>query len=560
MNNIKLRPWQQEAHAKALNWWADESNNKNFIINAAPGSGKTLCSAFIAKTLLENKIIDQVIVIAPRTEVVKQWANDFKLVTGRYMDKVTESQIESLDDNTDLAATWAALDGLTPHLTKLCRTKKILVICDEHHHAANDASWGKNAELSFANSKYTLILTGTPIRSDGKDSVWIETGNSGISFPKDGIYTLTYGEAINLGYCRPATFHRHEGKYKVKLADGKEALVSSKSKVDLPSDFPEIKALEKALNFYSLACKPQYLADGTTPNMQGYQASMIDHGIRKLDEIRYRLPNAGGLVIAPNIEMAEYMAKILEEIEGEKPILVHSQLTNAESQIEKFKNTDKKWIVSVNMISEGVDIKRLRVLVYLPFSQTELSFRQALGRVVRTNGPDDDSHAYIVMPILKTLDEYAKRVEKEMPPKFTKEKIIKRKKCPECYSECDLNATSCSECGHQFSTNKSFGPSFVTCGNCGEKNSSHSKNCFNCGESLEPSFDITLSEALRDGAISRGIELNEDEVKEGEEIFNQKRDLIFQSGDEVLIEMMRKLPPEALARFNKIINNQSKNN
>ena len=109
-------------------------------------------------------------------------------------------------------------------------TKKILVICDEHHHAAIDASWGKNAELSFANSKYTLILTGTPIRSDGKNSVWIETGNSGISFPKDGIYTLTYGEAINLGYCRPATFHRHEGKYKVKLADGKEALVSSKSK------------------------------------------------------------------------------------------------------------------------------------------------------------------------------------------------------------------------------------------------------------------------------------------------------------------------------------------
>ena len=87
----------------------------------------------------------------------------------------------------------------------------------------------------------------------------------------------------------------------------------------------------------------------------------------QLDEIRYRLPNAGGLVIAPNIEMAEYMAKILEEIEGEKPILVHSQLTNTESQIEKFKNTDKRWIVSVNMISEGVDIKRLRVLVYLPF-------------------------------------------------------------------------------------------------------------------------------------------------------------------------------------------------
>ena len=43
------------------------------------------------------------------------------------MDKVTESQIGILDDNSDVAATWAALDGLSKHLTKLCRTKNILV-------------------------------------------------------------------------------------------------------------------------------------------------------------------------------------------------------------------------------------------------------------------------------------------------------------------------------------------------------------------------------------------------------------------------------------------------
>ena len=84
------------------------------------------------------------------------------------------------------------------------------------------------------------------------------------------------------------------------------------------------------------------------------------------------------------------------------------------------------------MISEGVDIKRLRLLVYLPFSQTELSFRQALGRVVRTYGPDDDSSAYVIMPILETFDEYAKRIEREMPTKFLQEKIVRKKKCPDC--------------------------------------------------------------------------------------------------------------------------------
>ena len=32
--------------------------------------------------------------------------------------------------------------------------------------------------------------------------------------------------------------------------------------------------------------------------------------------------------------------------------------------------------------------------MYLPNAQTELSFRQALGRVVRSAGKDDDSSAY----------------------------------------------------------------------------------------------------------------------------------------------------------------------
>ena len=122
------------------------------------------------------------------------------------------------------------------------------------------------------------------------------------------------------------------------MADGKETVVTSRSdKVNLPHDFPEIKALQKALNFYSLACKPQYDVDGMTPNLKGFQSSMINHAIKKLDDIRHRLPNAGGLVIAPSIEMAEYMSKILEIIEGEKPIIVHSQMTNSEYKINPYK-------------------------------------------------------------------------------------------------------------------------------------------------------------------------------------------------------------------------------
>ena len=41
------------------------------------------------------------------------------------------------------------------------------------------------------------------------------------------------------------------------------------------------------------------------------------------------------------------MADLLEKLENEKPALVHSQMANAEARIAAFKNTNKRWLVSV---------------------------------------------------------------------------------------------------------------------------------------------------------------------------------------------------------------------
>ena len=48
--------------------------------------------------------------------------------------------------------------------------------------------------------------------------------------PLDSTYTLTYGQAIDFGYCRPVTFHRHEGKFSVSLDEKTTVNVSSHTK------------------------------------------------------------------------------------------------------------------------------------------------------------------------------------------------------------------------------------------------------------------------------------------------------------------------------------------
>ena len=45
MSEINLRPWQAEAKRKCIDWYINQSENKHFLINAAPGAGKTICAS-----------------------------------------------------------------------------------------------------------------------------------------------------------------------------------------------------------------------------------------------------------------------------------------------------------------------------------------------------------------------------------------------------------------------------------------------------------------------------------------------------------------------------------
>lgn len=547
---LKLRPWQREAHAQAITWLTETRTDRHFLINAAPGAGKTLATCAIAATLIEMDEIDRVVVIAPRTEVVNQWAADFVRVTGRHMNKATGADRELHALGLDLCATWSAVSGLQDAFQAMCRAQRVLIVCDEHHHAAVAAAWGDGADSAFADARYVVVLTGTPIRSDGAQSVWLAYDDRGqIDHPAEGTYTLTYGEAVDLGYCRPVTFHRHEGRFTVDLEGGEAVRVSSREKAQLSGRHARILALQRMLNFYRLACVPQYEPGSRVPLASGYQASMIDWASAKLSDLRQRMPRAGGLVIAPSIEMAEYFADLIESVEGERPIIVHSQMPGAEGRIAAFRATDRRWIVSVAMISEGVDIRRLRVLVYLPNALTELAFRQAIGRVVRTDGPDDDTRAYVVMPSFETLEAYARRVEEEMSPDARRDTAPRSKVCPSCAEENSLGATECSSCGHEFPAR---GGRFHACANCGGLNLAGVQECQHCGSSLNQAFTLSLDEALRTGAIVRGMEIEEGAVQASEKIAPRVREMVLSSGDAALVRVTQLLPEESWSRLRTI--------
>ena len=558
-NTNGLRDWQMQCLHKALAWF-ETSGDRHFVINAAPGAGKTRAAIVIAAELLNRGLIERVVVIAPRGGVVDQWSSAFKQIIGRPMARLTGQDDSMAAVSEHVCATWSAVAGLADAFQAICRARSTMVICDEQHHAAITAAWGRAADSAFADASYVLVLTGTPVRSDGAQSLWLPHNEAGIAtHPVAGTYTLTYGEAVDLGYCRPATFHRHWGRFSVVEGDHSFE-VSSDDKVPVPHDHPAIAAIQKTLDFYKLAMRLEYEPDGTTPLRSGYQAAMIDEASLKLDDLRMQMPDAGGLVIAPSIDAAGYFAKLIKLVENEEAIVVHSNTPNPDAKISRFRNDgDIRWLVSVGMVSEGIDIPRLRVLVFLPKGQTELVFRQALGRVVRSNGPDDRTRAYVVMPAWKVFEDYARRIEDDMPVGgFSQEERSATRLCPSCKESNPRDAKECCGCGLVFPAPEP--PTLRVCSSCHALTPARASRCQTCGALEHATHSITLAQAARAGVIARGVSINEADVVLAEASAAQYVSGIDASADLRVTSILSRIPVELmpiLARFFAGIPSQS---
>jgi hypothetical protein len=83
---------------------------------------------------------------------------------------------------------------------------------------------------------------------------------------------------------------------------------------------------------------------------------------------------------------------------GVTAVVATSDDPDASDKIAGFALSDQPWIVAVRMVSEGVDIPRLRIAVFATMTTTELFFRQAVGRIVRWTKGVPRQKAYFFLP------------------------------------------------------------------------------------------------------------------------------------------------------------------
>jgi hypothetical protein len=119
-------------------------------------------------------------------------------------------------------------------------------------------------------------------------------------------------------------------------------------------------------------------------------------------------------VIAADASHARRVAALLREATGRPPLVVLHTEARAAAKLAAFTRSRDPWIVAVNMVSEGVDIPRLRVGVYATAAKTPLVFRQIVGRFVRTLPGCPVEPSWLYVPADPVLREHASAIESEL--------------------------------------------------------------------------------------------------------------------------------------------------
>lgn len=327
--------------------------------------------------------------LCPTAPLTRQWATAAAELGVQLAPDAPDARAPS--DFHGVAVTYARVAS-DPKVWATSTAPDTLLMVDEAHHLGEELSWGAAFQRAFAHVPRWLLLSGTPFRSDAMAIPGVAYDADGVALPD---VSYTYAQAVAEGICRPVAFVTFDGTLSWRSGDDV-----------IESSFETVLSAREASRRYRTAISTE-LPDGL-PRILGE----ADAKLRALREQGHR--DAGALAVAADGSHARAIAKLLTQTTGRTPVVVLHTEAGAARKLAAFRSSREPWIVAVNMVSEGVDIPRLRVGVYATAAKTPLIFRQIVGRFVRTIPGRPPEPSWLYLPADPLLRGHAAEVESEL--------------------------------------------------------------------------------------------------------------------------------------------------
>jgi len=392
-----LRKWQRES----LELY-DQYQGKAFLVEACPAAGKSRFIAEVVQRELHKGKADAIVVVVPSAALRTQMALDFHEETGIQLDPTWNGEGVPLIHGQFKGAviTYQWLANNSSLMRNKTARQSTLVVLDEVHHAQDEKAWGSALRTAFEPATRILLTTGTPFTTNGNPIAFVSYDEEGLAIAD---YSYNYGKALTDGIVRAIFFNHHQGEMVWESEDGtmKASFEDKLSKRDVG------RRLRTAIH-----------------EEKEHIGALLREGIYKLRELREDDPDAAMLIVAQDQQHAKNLAKRMQRELGITPIVAVSQDGDAAGgAIKAFKTSQEMCIIAVDMISEGVNIPRIRVVVYATNVTTFLYFMQVLGRAMRVEQGHDDPTAWVFIPDDKRFHIFADKLMKEC-----EEALIKREK------------------------------------------------------------------------------------------------------------------------------------
>ena len=378
-----LRRWQIEALAKF-----EGKQEPDFLAVATPGAGKTTFALMAARRSLIARRASRVVVVVPTAHLKTQWA-DAAEGFGLRLEPHWHSREKLPQDMHGVVVTYQQAAAAPEAIARI--SGRAIGILDEVHHAAESRSWGDAIQYGLSPANCRLSISGTPFRSDDSAIPFIRY--AGDEAQPD--YEYGYGEALDdREVVRPVFFPRVNGLMEWRGADGE----SYTARFDDP--LGEGSLASQRLRT-ALSLEGDWLPD------------VMRRAHTQLEKLRTEDAEAAGLVIAMTQDHARGIAAIFKAEFGVDAVVATSDDPESTRRIAEFRDSSDPWLVAVRMVSEGVDLPRLRVGVYATTTITDLFFRQAVGRLVRwVQGKGGRQSAYMFIPDDARIREYALEIKR----------------------------------------------------------------------------------------------------------------------------------------------------
>jgi superfamily II DNA or RNA helicase/nitroreductase len=374
------------------------------------GSGKTQCAGHLASYVLNNRKVDQVVLVCPNRSIRRRARQVFSEVFGielvifnarKHVDGIGRSK-------EGYILTYAHLIQ-NPQLHRRICSPNTIVIFDEIHHLGDKNGWGDAAVEAFGRVRHVVALTGTPYRSDNTRIpfvTYLETDAEGlVKFRPDFSYNL--GQAVADGVCRKPLFRFHKATVRIRpQADAGELEVT----------FDDTNVTDQIASL-RLRGAVQY---GSPARVEMLRSALAECRAENRKVVIF-LGGDSESEHTATTDATQLLPTELHELgigEHEYEVVVGVD-KEAQDKIAKFGASPKWILVSVNMVSEGTDIPELSAAIFLTSVTAKQTTVQRIGRALRFMGPTDTNPEALVFMfgdpnLLALADEIENEIEVEV--------------------------------------------------------------------------------------------------------------------------------------------------